>query len=99
MRVRPELRRAHEGLATQLFQLRATDKSIIFEVGLALFLELFLCGTDAVRRADSRAAASTPSRQCDDNLKVGNVRKSRRVGTVNESRNAHHRGALPKAGT
>ena len=91
--------RAHKRLPTELFQLRPRYKPIILEVGLALLLELFLCGTDAMRRADSRAAASTPSRQCDDNLKVGNVRKSRRVGTVNESRKAHQRGALPKAGT
>ena len=48
MRVGPELRRPDEGLATQLLELRPRYKSIIFKVGLALLLELLLCGTDAV---------------------------------------------------
>ena len=48
MRVRPQLRRPHKRLAAELVQLRPRNKPVILEVGLALFLELFLCGTDAV---------------------------------------------------
>ena len=41
MRVRSQLRRADEGLPTELFQLRPRYKPVIFEVGLALFFEFF----------------------------------------------------------
>ena len=41
MRVRPELRRAHERLAAELLELRARDEAVVLEVGLALFLQFF----------------------------------------------------------
>ena len=40
MSVGSQLRRPHERLATELFQLGPRNEPIVLEVGLALFLEL-----------------------------------------------------------